>query len=311
MTKPRFPPLASQIEYPKPGLVIFDSKIEDFEILANQFSNLPAKPPRLAAQEFFEKWQTEVRDYPSKDDHQKNPSGSNDKSWLKAGALDYLAWYSPATFHSKEKYGIFFECANILTYAQFLEIYGEGVFTGKEILPLILYTVLCHEVAHAWVEDVCCLIDRTINRNTDQKSYRENFKGYIEDEEAFCSTVAYWMLNAMVNKLVEDRPRDSSKYIAMKKSIKWGMEQSPTGYCDYDTNIGAYPNNLGRLVDRFITLLHKWYGHCDSSAREAVLIFLYLRFSATESKCFPMYKKIHEQDINNYFKSDHSKFEAL
>lgn len=304
-----------------PGVAIFDSKYEDFEKLADDFI---LKSKESDEQEvlgnFFEIWRKEAKNYLS--DHNEVKNGI-ENGMIKTGVMDKLAWYCPATFNDSQVYGIYFDCQKIVAHAKFLADINPSSpsFTWQEFLPLFLYTIFCHEVAHGWVEDVCYLIDLKVpalQKPEDRQSYKDSARrGYIPREEAFCETVAYWMLNAKVEELQTTRPRDKEKFAAMREIILWHMTQLPAGYCDLDQTIGACPDNLGGLVDRFVDLLKEVYKHCEFSSREAVLIFLYFKFNGyvieennNKSSIFTILESLHLAKSLKYLcqKANHPDF---
>ena len=205
-----------------------------------------------------------MQENPSEKPADEIPGGHKCSGWR----MEKLAWYSSAHTNEIRNYGIHITkngAAKILKKIEKLIIgQGKPAQDRKILIFSVLFKFYAHEFCHAWVEDLCSLIDFIHEENRDRKDRRysttlDRFNAYIFLEEALCNTAAYGLLYTQLNKIKEIRDAkmvvipDFDPDVILSAFADW-MKSQPKGYRDYSAikeepqSNDLFTANLQRLL---------------------------------------------------------------
>lgn len=193
-----------------------------------------------------------------------NPEDNDPNSvWIQR---DVIAWYCPASFHPSDKYGIYFDVAKVRRLGLRLNSYGGQEIQEDDWLIAAIITCFWHEICHAWIEDICHLIDPNKRGSAVYRNTHYKYRGYIFMEEAICNTVALWMVQFFFKK-----HKAKAKIF---ESIQTFMRSQGRGYRSF-CDCGQWPSNSDRVSANISKLLSRVYGFSPSQLIDhAVNVFL-------------------------------------
>jgi hypothetical protein len=178
--------------------------------------------------------------------------------------MENLAYYSPAHANKPDRYGIHLTKRGIAKLA-----YQVPQLCPSEPLEIVqlaaVYKLYVHEMCHAWIEDICCLIDFFGGETGPRLARRyakinQRFNGYIFMEEAICNTAAYgWLRNFLGDTLSgrdDAMPSFNSQNI-LNAFAQW-MRGQPQGYRDFAA-IKEPPHRSELFVQNICRLLVEIY----------------------------------------------------
>lgn len=167
-------------------------------------------------------------------------SRHNDVIQCKGWRIEHLAYYVPAHSGDLCRYGVHLTKRGIAHIANAVYEECKAKISDNENLKevIILATIhklYAHEVCHAWIEYLCCLLDFGVGvgeEATDRVYAKTNtgFNSYIYMEEAICNTFAYGLLGHYLT--VGDRLNSEDKEVIMD-AFDCVMRRAPKGYCDF------------------------------------------------------------------------------
>jgi hypothetical protein len=194
-------------------------------------------------------------------DHQRKEKRRNQKKDAEPVSVwrrrDPMAWYSPASFHPAETYGIHFDAAKVRRMALRLEDSGAAGPTPDDWLIAAILTNFWHETCHAWVEDLCHLTESLNGENT-YKATNGKYHCYIFMEEALCNTVALWMLKFFF--------RSHRHKKAVFEAVMDFMRSQPKGYRDFRRGMPQWAAESDWMSGSLQQLLTKVYEFSSSGA---------------------------------------------
>lgn len=199
----------------------------------------------------------------SPEDAQKDPEKC--KSWR----MEKLAWYASAHRNEIRDYGIHIRVNGVAKTVQRLEeiiVANSHLPQDKKILIFaVFFKFYAHELCHAWVEDLCSLID-FIHEEKGHRGKRryaltlDRFHAYIFLEEALCNTAAYGLLHDQLHAIHDNK---ASGYSAatpdfdpdvILNAFEHLMRGQPNGYRDFKAiqqkpqESQIFKSNLCRLL---------------------------------------------------------------
>ena len=218
------------------------------------------------------------------DDYYKEVVKQDDKDYVKEDncwqengkpLFDIPAWYQPAHFNPPSDYGIYITKWGIVSYAKSLMSYNSNI-TKEEGLVSALALLWWHELNHAWVEDLCSIIESLTGDDRYSKTSHK-YNSYIFMEEALCNSSAYGNLASVLN---DRKPIGGSKFtkntISNKNVILEAVgnmfRSQSKGYSDF------YPFNCWVDVEplffkNIAKLLHEIYEYESFSVKHAISSF--------------------------------------
>lgn len=177
---------------------------------------------------------------PSMNDEQKQDSERNDITRCQDWRIEHAAYYVPAHGGDLCRYGIHLTKRGIAHIANAVYERCRSIASYKDNLKHIIILasiqkLYAHEVCHAWIEYLCCLLDFEVGvRKTPSErfyaatNYKYNY--YIFMEEAICNTFAYGLLNRY---LMESDLLKSEEKETIMAAFACIMRRAPKGYCDF------------------------------------------------------------------------------
>lgn len=176
--------------------------------------------------------------------------------------IESLAYYKPAHFFDSKEYGVHLTMRGVAKGIQEIEtIYSD---CPREILVLaVAFKFFAHEICHAWIEDLCCLLDfaNGVKTKKDQRRYaktNKRYSGYIWMEEAICNTAAHgWLSHFLRDKsyLKPDMPFDAGRLL---EAFEAWMRRQPKGYRSFSA-IDIPPHTSPVFIKNVCMLLLKIY----------------------------------------------------
>ena len=183
--------------------------------------------------------------------------------------MEHWAYYAPAHTSKVDRYGIHLTKRGIAQLAH--QVHQLCPKEPLEIIQLAAaYKLYTHEMCHAWIEEICCLLDFSGGETASKLARRytqthKRYHGYIFMEEAICNTAAYGSLQNFLSNPAYDReptmPTFTPKNIL--NAFKEVMRSQPAGYRDFQ-EINELPHqsetfirNIGRL------LVEIYWADCD------------------------------------------------
>ncbi len=196
-------PLWSYFPIPTEGNFLFN--------LATEWDYFIAHPPeaerfpsgeRLNAQPVWDKNAGRV----VLDSSKKRPglAGKAEKRCL----LEPVGGYSPAHFGDPQQYGIYLSQGGLVNAAAEIHVFCPDE-PRHVVLATACHFAYCHLVTHAWVEDLCALLDFHLGCK-DERALRPYVMAHrrhgslILMEEALCNTVAFGLLHHFLSPLPAD-----------------------------------------------------------------------------------------------------------
>jgi hypothetical protein len=200
-----------------------------------------------------------------------DPVQEKDPLTCRKWRMEHWAYYSPAHTNKSDRYGIH------LTKRGIAKLAHQGhQFCPEEPLEIVqlaaVYKLYAHEMCHAWIEDICCLIDFSECETAPKLARRyaqtqKRYHSYIFMEEAICNTAAYgWLKNFLFDS---PNNRDPSMPPFNPQNILDAFEKcmraQPPGYRDF-LAIKELPYQSEIFVQNVCRLLVEVYGE-DSHKR--------------------------------------------
>ncbi len=233
-----------------------------------------------------------------------------------AWRMENLAYYAPAHTHSAEEYGIHLNKIGIAKFAQ--QVFEECSNQPLEIIQLsAIFKVFAHEMCHAWIEDICCLIDFAQGEQSvklaDRRYSKTNqyYNSYIYMEESICNTAAYGALQSFLNgKDAADIPKYDSQVIL--SAFETCMRKQPQGYKDFLV-IPDAPHKSQLFILNVCRLLVDIYACEDSNQNSSnrldykhtrcisEAVGLYFGWSIDYEECCDLFNETAGQDSNPDF----------
>lgn len=148
--------------------------------------------------------------------------------------MEYLAFYLPAHLHGINNYGIYLPAEGVAKAVNEIETLnaerGISSLNREDLILAVTFTLFAHEMCHAWIEDICCLLDgqNPTPVSKEQRRYariHRRFTGYIFMEEAICNTAAYAWLHHFLS-CESEAPHN----LDILRSIEAWMRTQPKGY---------------------------------------------------------------------------------
>lgn len=183
-----------------------------------------------------------------------------DFSWQ---PIERLAYYCAAHSVKRERYGIHLHRKGVARMSA--EIHQKCPDEPLIIVQLAaVYSLLAHELCHAWIEDLCSVVDflQGVDKSKAERRYsltHRRHRGYILMEEALCNTAAYGWLHGFLQApdcMVGMPSFDPERILCAFE--KW-MRQQPLGYRDF-VAINDAPVQSEIFVGNICRLLIQLYG---------------------------------------------------
>jgi hypothetical protein len=220
---------------------------------------------------------------------------ANHLSSCRQWGVERLAYYASAHIGSADQYGIHLSMRGIanLAYQVSQDCPGEPL----EIVQMAaMYFLFAHQKCHAWIEDICCLIEFS-NEETSPKIERnyskaqQHYNGYIFMEEAICNTAAFgWLYHFLLDQegeLEPSLPIFNSDQILY--AFECWMRCQPQGFRDFlpvtqlPHQSKIFVQNVCRLLievyritdhnDHCSEKLSGWHNHIPHVVSDAVGLF--------------------------------------
>ncbi len=147
--------------------------------------------------------------------------------------MELLAFYLPAHLNDIDQYGIYLPAEGVAKAVNSIEMLnaerGNSSLNREDLILAVTFTLFAHEMCHAWIEDICCLLDgeNPTGAKGDRRYARihRRFNSYIFMEEAICNTAAYaWLHHFSSGESEAPHNRD------ILTAIEAWMRTQPKGY---------------------------------------------------------------------------------
>lgn len=228
------------------------------------------------------KWRMDKPDIPDSDDSSKTDesTGEMPSGWR----MERLAFYAPAHFNNEGEYGIHLTIEGIAKLARTVH-QGCSEQELKIMRLAAAYKLYAHELCHAWIEDICCLIDFAagFGSPSDQSRYaktQKRYHGYIFMEEAICNTAAYGWLHHFLGEgqpgTAASEPDFNASEI-LNAFAQW-MRNQPKGYREFLV-IEQLPHQNDLFIRNVWRLLVEVYRYPEYEARQALEAYFNGHFS--------------------------------
>ena len=180
--------------------------------------------------------------------------------------IEHWAYYCPAHIFDSSKYGIHLTKRGIAKLAQAIRRLCPDQ-PLEIILIAAMYKLFAHEMCHAWIEDICSLIDFAEGESTSKEDSRyartqRRYNGYIFMEEAICNTAAYGWLGKFLGEQSDGGDANLPTFdarIVLDAFCSW-MRNQPAGYKDF-LCINDIPSKSEVFVRNVCRLLAEVYGY--------------------------------------------------
>lgn len=246
-------------------------------------------------------WDERDRTAPDRPDEGRDADTDTSKQCAK-WRMEHLAYYSPAHTNSPGRYGIHLSKGGVAKLAD--QIHQICPQEPLEIIQLAsAYKLFAHEMCHAWIEDICCLIDFSAGETASKLSRRyakvhRKYNGYIFMEEAICNTAAYgWLHHFLFDATNKDDRKGIPPFDPQNVLNAFGqwMRRQPKGYRDF-LAIDKPPHLSEQFVRNVCRLLVEVYGanekHWHETA-EVVGVFF-------DGHIDPDFRHFHPRDSNRW-----------
>jgi hypothetical protein len=179
--------------------------------------------------------------------------------------MERLACYSSAHAVSADGFGIHLTKRGIASLA-----YQVHQFCPDEPLEIVqmaaIYFLFAHQKCHAWIEDICCLIEFSTEEITPKiaRNYtkaQERYNGYIFMEEAICNTATFGWLQYFLcdQEKIGESPLPAFNPLQILHAFECQMRQQPQGFRDF-LPITQVPYISEVFVQNVCRLLVEIYG---------------------------------------------------
>lgn len=175
-----------------------------------------------------------------------------------------LAYYVPAhTCGDTNNYGIHLTKRGIARLAS--EVHQLCPDEPIEIIQLAsVYKLFVHEICHAWIENICCLVDfnngeKRIEQDRRYSITNKNYNSYIFMEEAICNTAAHGFLHDFLHCEVTRNNIPAFNPENIMKAFEQWMRGQPKGYRDF-CPITSAPYKSSDFIRNILRLLVRVYG---------------------------------------------------
>lgn len=194
-------------------------------------------------------------------------------------SLGSIGYYSPAHFSVSKDYGIHISSGGLVKAAE--EIHRHCSIESRDVvLAATCHFVYCHLVTHAWIEDICSMLDfqyGCVKKKADRRYTRAHVSidELHMEEEALCDISAFGLLRQFLKQpgpeIQKSRkiPRFSGKRI-LDAFAEW--RKAASGGMSKFTPATEPPNENPEFVRRLQNLLHDGYNYPGSFDVGAVLM---------------------------------------
>ena len=205
----------------------------------------------------------------------ESPKKDKCKDWR----METLAWYCPAHIFPIKDYGIHIRKNGV---AKIVKIIEEIIKSNRHqsqdkriLIFAVIFQFYAHELCHAWVEDLCSLIDFIYEENDPDRSKRryartlDRMNSYIFLEEDICNTAAYGLLQHQLRTIhtIKDQGfpaaiADFDPDVILKAFEQWMRNYQPKGYRNF-ASIAEKPQSSSLFRKKMLLLLQhpKIYGY--------------------------------------------------
>jgi len=210
------------------------------------------------------------------DEKQEIDSESSD-CWNKNGKpiFDIPAWYQPAHFNPPAEYGIYITRWGIVSYAESI-IKGNKKISKEESLVSALAILWWHELTHAWVEDICSMIE-SLTGDDHYSTTSKKYNSYIFMEEAICNSSAYGNLASVLDdrkpiigaKFTENTIENKQNILDVVKKIFKAQRKGYSDFYEFECSVDVeklFFVNIAKLI-------HEVYEYEDFSVQHAIASF--------------------------------------
>ncbi len=179
---------------------------------------------------------------------------------LENTGIEYLAWYIPAHNLRGDEYGIHLLKRGIARLTS--DIQNLCPDQPVQVLAMAsIFLLLAHEVCHAYVEDLCCLMEFSFGTPVSESRYLQapgRWGSCILMEEALCNTAAWgWLYEFLHADDGKDVPFDCA--VVSDAFCRW-LHCSPPGYRDF-LPIRCAPTASAAFLEGTRRLLEEVYGY--------------------------------------------------
>jgi hypothetical protein len=200
-----------------------------------------------------------------------------DNCWNKNGKpiFDIPAWYQPAHFNPPNEYGIYITRWGIVSYAESI-INMNSKISREEALVSALALLWWHELSHAWIEDICSLIE-SLTGDNHYSGTLKRYNSYIFMEEAICNSSAYGNLASVLDvrkpiggaNFTENTITNKQNILDAVKKIFRGQRK---GYSDfYEFDCWVHVKKI--FFSSVAKLIHEVYEYESFSVQHALASF--------------------------------------
>lgn len=190
------------------------------------------------------------------------------------GGLDLLAHYVPAHDQRPDEYGIHLLNVGIAHLADDISAACSGQ-PEEAIVMSALFPLAAHEYCHAYIEDLCCLVDfatgRTATPIQDRRyvNARLKYGDCLFMEEALCNTAAWGWLYEFLHS-GQHSVKKFNPGVMLKAFYAW-MRNQPKGYCDF-LAICTAPDRSNSFLKGIRRLLIEVYGFDSQDVPEVEVL---------------------------------------
>lgn len=220
-----------------------DPSVRDFELFASELGGVIHNQPVWDMGDCLSERRLEPRGEVLEEDRRQAPPQENpDGGPLPASEwqMERLAYYVAAHHGLPDRYGIHVLDRSVVKVAQ--EVHDLCPGEPLAVLQMAaLYLMYAHELCHAWIEDICALVDFSVGEKAPLEDRRytrvkKRFNSYIFMEEALCNTAAYGWLHHFLTDAAAGGPGPAVPPFnaqAILASFGQWMRGQPMGYSNF------------------------------------------------------------------------------
>lgn len=271
-------------------------KTAEFEFYSTDSDCIVEQQPMWNMEQGWDKGDRTVPDRP--DEGRDADTATRCTEWR----MEHLAYYSPAHTNNPDRYGIHLSKRGVAKLAE--QVHQLCPQEPLETIQLAsAYKLFAHEMCHAWIEDICCLIDFSAGETASDLERRyakvhRKYNGYIFMEEAICNTAAYgWLHHFLFGKTYKEDEKSKPPFdpkIILNAFGQW-MRKQPKGYRNF-LAIDKPPHLSEQFVQNVGRLLIDLYGVNERGSHdlsEAVGVFF-------DGHITPNFKHFHPHKPNSW-----------
>lgn len=209
-----------------------------------------------------------------------------------------MSWFEPAHFCPNKQYGIHLSQGGLVNAAA--EVHALCPDEPRDIvLAAMCHFAYCHQAMHAWIEDMCALLDfhqgcPTIPSDRPYSLAYRRWGGMLLLEESVCDMAAFGLLNDfLVNadapvRKSREIPRFNPKQI-LKAISTWIAGQANQRIPFQPIKIR--PQESNEFISRLTDLFENIYGY--SSPQDVITNFLGINSPPESPKAMQLKKQDH------------------